>query len=295
MNIHEFPVYERTRFLEGTDIEIRNEALLRGRIRSALFDFDGTVSLIRTGWQEVMIPMMVEILSEHASNEPEEALRALVADYVDRLTGKETLYQMIQLAEEIRKRGGIPLEPLEYKRLYHARLMERIASRREGLRSGALSPDELMMPRTRELLEALRERGVVLYLASGTDIAYVLEEAALLNVDGYFDGGIYAALDRVEDFSKAMVIQRILREHRLEGPELVAFGDGYVEILNTKEVGGVAVGVASDEVSRRGVNEWKRNRLIQAGADLIISGYEHQERLLTYLFDEEATDALSSV
>jgi len=41
-------------------------------------------------------------------------------------------------------------------------------------------------------------------------------------------------------------------------------------------------------VNRRGVNEWKRNRLIQAGADLIISGYEYQERLFAYLFDEES-------
>jgi phosphoglycolate phosphatase-like HAD superfamily hydrolase len=289
MNINEFPVYSRARVLDGTDIEIRNETVVRGRVRSALFDFDGTVSLIRTGWQDVMVPMMVEVLSEHAPDESDEALRALVLDYVDKLTGKETLFQMMRLAEEVRRRGGDPLEPLEYKRMYHDRLMTRIASRRDGLRAGTLAPDDLMMPRTRDLLESLKERGVVLYLASGTDIAYVREEAALLDVARYFDGGIYAALDRVEDFSKAMVIQQILREHRLEGPELVAFGDGYVEILNAKEVGGVAVGLASDEVNRHGVNEWKRNRLIQAGADLIISGYEHQERLFAYLFDEDAT------
>ena len=33
---------------------------------------------------------------------------------------------MIQLAEEIRKRGGQPLEPLDYKRMYLDRLWERI-------------------------------------------------------------------------------------------------------------------------------------------------------------------------
>ncbi|MBM3215722.1 HAD family hydrolase [Candidatus Poribacteria bacterium] len=259
----------------------------RGRIRSALFDFDGTVSLIRTGWQDIMVPMMVEFLRECGTDESDEDLRGVVVEYVDKLTGKETLYQMMQLADEVRTRGGSPLEPLEYKRIYNDRLMERIASRRDGLRSGSLRPDDLMMPRTVALLDALRERGVALYLASGTDIGYVLEEADLLGVTQYFDGGVYAALDRVEDFSKAMVIQQILREHKLSGPELLAFGDGYVEILNTVEVGGIAVGVASDEVAREGVNEWKRNRLIQAGAAVVVPGYEHLERLLAYLFDEE--------
>ena len=30
--------------------------------RVALFDFDGTISLIRSGWVDVLVPMMVEIL-----------------------------------------------------------------------------------------------------------------------------------------------------------------------------------------------------------------------------------------
>jgi hypothetical protein len=34
------------------------------RARVVLFDFDGTVSLIRSGWMDVMIPMMVEVLMD---------------------------------------------------------------------------------------------------------------------------------------------------------------------------------------------------------------------------------------
>ena len=40
-------------------MEIVNPDIERGRIRSVLFDFDGTLSLIREGWQQVMGPMMV--------------------------------------------------------------------------------------------------------------------------------------------------------------------------------------------------------------------------------------------
>jgi hypothetical protein len=45
--------------------------------------------------------------------------------------------------------------------------------------------------------------------------------------------------------------------------------------------------VASDEANRRGVNEWKRNRLVQAGADLVIPDYRQAVRLLEYLFAVE--------
>jgi phosphoglycolate phosphatase len=286
VNLTEFPTYDPGRFADGTTVEIRNEAMPTGRIRSALFDFDGTVSLIRTGWQDIMVPMMIEILREAGDEQPEEALDLYIREYVDRLTGKQTIFQMMQLAEEVEKRGGKALDPLEYKQMYNDRLMERIESRRDALLSGDTAPDDLMMPRTRELLEGFRDRGITLYLASGTDFVYVDEEAKMLGVDGLFDGGIYAALDRVEDFSKEMVIRQMFEEHGLQGPELVSFGDGYVEILNTKDAGGIPVGVASDEDGRVEVNEWKRNRLIQAGADIIIPGYQHQETLFATLFGE---------
>ena len=99
-------------------IEIIHPNIVRGRIRHALFDFDGTLSLIREGWQDVMIPLMVEWLLETPDHESEAELTAVVKEYVTRLTGKQTIYQMIQLAEEIRKRGGQPKDPLEYKYLY---------------------------------------------------------------------------------------------------------------------------------------------------------------------------------
>jgi len=273
----------RRRFLPGTSIEVVNEGIRRGAIASALFDFDGTISLIREGWQQVMVPMMVELLLQAPEHESEEEIRAVVVEYVDRLTGKQTIYQMIQLCEELKKRGATPLEPLAYKRMYHDRLWQRIEGRVAGLKAGRIAPDDLMVPGARDLLVSLREAGVSLYLASGTDLAYVQDEASALGVAEWFDGGIYGALDRWESFSKAMVIEQILREHRLQGEHLAVFGDGYVEIENARRVGGIAVGVASDEVRREGVDEWKRSRLLQAGADLIVPEFREHARLLDYL------------
>src|SRR3954465_546694 len=95
--------------------------------RVCIFDFDGTISLIRSGWMDVMVPMMIEVLAGTHSGEDEEELRRVVEDFVWRLTGKQTIYQAIQLAEEVKKRGGTPLEPLEYKHMYLDRLHGRIA------------------------------------------------------------------------------------------------------------------------------------------------------------------------
>src|SRR5579864_8060162 len=94
--------------------------------RVVLFDFDGTLSLIRSGWMNVMVPMMVEILAGLKTGETEEQLRTVVEDFVWRLTGKETIYQMMALAEAIETRGGRPLPPLVYKQMYLNRLWEKI-------------------------------------------------------------------------------------------------------------------------------------------------------------------------
>ncbi len=256
------------------------------KARVALFDFDGTLSLIRAGWMDVMVPMMVELLAELKSGESEAELTAIVKEYVGRLTGKQTIYQMIELASEIEKRGGTALEPLVYKRMYHDRLMQTIAGRLEELRTGDAPPEKYMVPGSRQLLEALRERGLRLYLASGTDEAYMKEEARLLQVDGYFDGGVFGALDDYKSFSKAILIQRIISAAECSGEEFLGFGDGYVEIENVKQVGGIAVGVASDEPECRKVDEWKRTRLINVGADFIVPNYECHQQLMGTLFPQ---------
>src|SRR5215831_7806811 len=130
--------------------------------RVCLFDFDGTISLIRSGWMNVMVPMMVEILANLETGETPEQLRAIVEDYIGRLTGKQTMYQMIEFVDQIRARGGTPLDPLEYKRMYLDRLHEKIHDRLQDLRSGG-SPEKYLVPGARALIESLKERGLKLY------------------------------------------------------------------------------------------------------------------------------------
>jgi phosphoglycolate phosphatase len=279
--------YPRGRMLEGANyIEVINENIERGRVRFALFDFDGTISLIRQGWQEVMIPMMVDILMGLDTGESRDDIHMVVKEFVTRLTGKQTIFQMMALAEEIEKRGGTPLDPLEYKHQYLDLLWEQIKDRVAGLKAGRLTPVEMAVPGALEMVRALYDRSVNLYVASGTDHPYVVDEATCLGVNEFFGDRIYGALDDFKNFSKAILIEKLIRENNLHGSEFLTFGDGYVEIENCKDAGGIAIGVATDEAKREGIDEWKRNRLIDAGADLIIPDFREYDKVLRYLFAE---------
>jgi phosphoglycolate phosphatase len=269
----------------GTDdLEIVVPGVNARRARIALFDFDGTLSLIRSGWMSVMVPMMVEVLSELKTGESESELTSLVEEFVWRRTGQDTIYQMIELAEHVAARGGKPRDPLEYKHMYLDRLWTRIRGRVEDLRTGRAAPDDYLVPGARALLEALHERGLEMYLASGTDESYMRSEADLLDVTRYFSGGVYGALDDYKSFSKGILIQRIVGAAGFQGEHLLAFGDGYVEIEEVKKAGGVAVGVATAEPECAVVDDWKRTRLIGAGADIIVPNYLRTNGLLRVLF-----------
>src|SRR5262245_57361698 len=143
-------------------IEIVRPDFSRGPFRAAIFDFDGTLSLLRRNWQDVMIPMMVEVLAATGTRESREVLHSHVEEFVMRLNGKQTIYQMMQLADEVKLRGGKPREPLAYKRQYHDLLWQQVGGRVESVRSGERPAEELTVPGSEKLLAALVERGVTL-------------------------------------------------------------------------------------------------------------------------------------
>lgn len=268
-------------------VEIPGSLAPRTNLTHVLFDFDGTLSLIRQGWPEVMVPMFTEMLPKR-SGESESDVRQMAYDDIMRLNGKQTIYQMIQLADRIRERGGEPREPLWYKHEYLRRLEERTNGRTTGLRNGTIKSEELLVHGARQFLEHLQSRGLILYLASGTDEYAVKEEAKLLDLTRYFGQHIYGALDDYKQFSKKMIIDRILRDNNIQGGQLLSFGDGYVEIENTKEVGGLAVAVASDEANNGSgrVDDWKRKRLLGVGADAVIPDYRDAIPLVDFLLGQ---------
>ena len=257
----------------------------RPEITHVLFDFDGTLSLIREGWPVVMLGMFTEMLPGRAGDSA-DAVRQMLFDDMMKLNGKQTIYQMIQFAERVKERGGTPQEALWYKHEYLRRLNQKIEDRLIGLKNQSIAAEKYRVFGSVALLEDLKKRGMQLYLASGTDEQFVKAEAELLGLTNYFGERIYGAKDDYKSFSKKMVIDRLLVENGIDGRKLLAFGDGYVEIQNTKEVGGMAVAVASDEACNGSgrIDEWKRNRLVGVGADVVIPDYRDEAPLLRRIF-----------
>ena len=264
-------------------LEVADPSVRLGHVRHALFDFDGTISVIRRGWEQVMIPLMVEMICD--GTPPWPKIEAEVAEFVDRSTGILTIKQMQWLAEAVHRYGmaKAPKTAREYKHIYNERLLRPVRERMGRMDGGQVAQDELMIVGAREFVQGLRERAVALYLASGTDHVYVKEEATALGMAELFGEHIYGARDDAEAYTKERIIQRILDDNGLHSEELLVVGDGPVEIRHAKARGAVALGVAADEDRRQGLDSRKRRRLLAAGADLIVTGFLNSDDLLQLL------------
>ena len=282
------------RYLDDTEIELCSESMPQARIKHAVFDHDGTVSTLRQGWEQVMAPVMIRAILGDKYETADETLyhqvRNRVLDYIDKSTGIQTIVQMEALVEMVGEFGLVPGDEIHdkfgYKEIYNEALMELVNKRIEKFKRGELDINDYTIKGALEFLEALRKRGIKLYLASGTDCDDVVAESEALGYAKLFDGGIYGSVGDIARYSKKMVIEKIMTENNLQGPELAVFGDGPVEIRECRKRDGIAVGIATDEIRRHGLNPEKRTRLVKAGTHIIIPDFSQQGKLIEFLFRE---------
>ena len=264
-------------------MEILNPHTARTPVHAVLFDFDGTISTLRCGWENVMKPLMLEMIS--GGKGWDAALEREVDDYINESTGIQTIHQMKWLAETVHARGNNPSAPTDpwwYKGEYNRRLMENIRSRIDAVTSGRAPRETYMMQGSEAFLQALCDRGIKLYVASGTDHPDVLNEVAALGLTKYFTQIAGAPLTS-ENCSKEKVIAQLMETEGLSGADFAVIGDGKVEIRLGHEVGARTIGLASDEIALHGINPVKRNRLIPAGADIITGDFTDLPALLSFL------------
>ncbi len=279
-------------YFEGSGIEVVNELPEPINIKYAIFDHDGTISTLREGWEQIMAPMMIKAVLGDRYQEADEALfhkvSARVNDYIDKTTGVQTLVQMKGLIDLIREFGLVPddqiLDEFGYKQIYNEDLLRMVSEREAKLTRGELSVDDFSVKNAVILLQKLHNAGIKLYLASGTDEEDVKKEASVMGYSHLFNGGIFGAVGDVNKEAKKMVLDRILTSigESAQG-QLVTFGDGPVEMRETHKRGGIAIGVASNEIRRFGLNESKRTRLIKAGADVIVPDFSQLQVILKLL------------
>jgi phosphoglycolate phosphatase-like HAD superfamily hydrolase len=279
-------------YLNDTEIELVNKLGDKPDISHAIFDHDGTISTMREGWELIMAPIMIKAILGDKYRDMDESLyqkvKNRVDEYIDKTTGIQTLVQMKGLIELIREFGFVPeekiLDEFGYKQLYNQELLIMVKVREEKFSKGELSLEDLTMKSSVPFLQRLHASGIKLYLASGTDEEDVKREAGVLGYDHLFEGRIYGAVGDITKEAKKIVLDRILDSIGESAFGKVAtFGDGPVEMRETKKRGGVAIGIASNELRRYGLNENKRSRLIKAGADIIIPDFSQFTQLLSLL------------
>ncbi len=243
---------------------------------AAVFDFDGTLSSLRAGWERVMGPLMCELIP----GDPEE-VAALVGAYIDESTGIQTIHQMRWLAEEIARRGGQAGEPWTYKDEYNRRLMREVQRRRDAVSGGTEPADTYRVRGGIEFLTALKERGVTMYAASGTDTEDVRAEAKVLGLDGFFTE-ICGAERNTDRCSKEAVLRRLVTP----GSRLLVVGDGKVEIALGREAGALTLGIASQDVPGCASSEYnmqKYRRLKCAGAHAVAADFTEWREILSWI------------
>ena len=232
-----------------------------------------------------MEPLMVELIA--GSGGPDGAVRDMVRKYIDDSTGIQTIFQMKWLAERVAARNpAADRDPWTYKAEYNRRLMVSVMERRRRLGGGGAAPEDFLIAGSRPMLEMLAERGVTLYVASGTDDADVKQEVAALGLSEFF-AGIQGAPEGRADCSKEAVIRELIGKKGVKGSRLAVVGDGKVEITVGRENSARTLGVASDESARRGVNPVKRERLAGAGADAITGDFLDKTALAEFFFGED--------
>jgi rfaE bifunctional protein kinase chain/domain len=283
---------EETRYavyLQNSGIEIVNRWKEKPEIKHAIFDHDGTISTLREGWELIMAPMMIKsILGDHYNEVDDGTYRKIksgVQEYIDKTTGIQTLAQMHGLLGMISEYGFVPaakmLDAEGYKKIFNDELLNTVRSREKKFAGKELGLEDVTIKNSVPFLKKLYESGVKLYLASGTDVEDVITEANALGYAHLFEGRIFGSVGDIHRDAKKMVLDHILDAiGESASAKLVTFGDGPVEIRETRKRGGITVGVASNEIRRYGLNEHKRTRLIKAGADLIIPDFSEYNLLI---------------
>lgn len=282
------------KYLGDSEIEIVDQTLMSRDVypKYAIFDHDGTISTLREGWEEIMNPMMIKAILGKNHKEAGDVLyhkvEARVAEFIDKTTGIQTLVQMQGLIGLVKEFGCVPEEEIldifGYKKIYNDELLLMVKEREKKLQRGELTLEDFTIKNAAPFLTKLYQAGVKLYLASGTDEVDVKSEAKALGYEYLFEGRIYGAVGDVTKEAKKIVLDRILDSiGTSESGQIVTFGDGPVEIRETHKRNGLTVGLASNEQRRYGLNAHKRNRLIKAGADIIISDFSQMDQLLELL------------
>lgn len=249
------------------------------KIKAAIFDFDGTLSTLRFGWEEIMLSCLCSVLESEGLYSGER--RQELIRFIRETTGVQTVFQMQGFVELLKGWQAKNIkDPWYYKDLYNEALMVMVKGRAQNLMEGKYDPSLYRIEGSIEFLTALSERGIRLFIASGTDHEDVVREVKALGFSPFFRD-IKGAPHRKMACPKEAAFEEAV-QYCAPGEILMA-GDGKVEIALADRKGAWPLGIASNEAERQGVDPVKKERLIAAGAWALTGDFSACTEILEWL------------
>ncbi len=249
----------------------------------AVMDWDGTVSRLREGWQNLMLSVFMGALGQAGllRAKMQSALKDCMRK-IDELTGRPTYFQMLELEEMIKSLGAKVAGALNYKKSYINLLDEMVKNRLDELHCGKVDVSQYLVPGSKEFLKALKETGVEIYFVTGSDEESVREELRELGISKYCTAvaGARDTAPRID--AKAVVIENLITDSGAKPGEIFVCGDGFVE-MELGDKYGFAVGVCTQDDNYFRMNQDKTDKLIRTGADILIPDFESTTELVQLL------------
>ena len=241
----------------------------------AAVDFDGTMSLIRIGWQQVMHGVMKAALHDYHPNHAH--IDTDIRTYIAHSTGQPSIIQMAWVDEQVLLYGGPHRCAKNYLDQFSNAMKSQIDARVDSI-TDETTADAFMISGARQFLQALAQRDIRIALVSGTEHHHLVRESAALKIDSYFDAGIYGPGAHAPSFTKHDAIAQLVARYNVAPGAFISIGDGPVEIKAGKALGGYSLAVASDEHGG-GLDADKRQHLLDAGADAVVANFAHLDNL----------------
>lgn len=212
------------------------------RVRCCVFDFDGTISLLRGCWRSVMYRYMVGCGVDGRD----------VERYIVESAGMATLDQMGWLVGVV---GG---DARVHRDMYVELMREEV---HELLVGGGGDVGRWLVPGVVRLLDGMVGGGIEMWVASGTEHVDLLNEVKLLGLAHYFDG-----IEGARDGScvKDDVVSGVL--DRYDCGEVVVIGDGVIEMGVSRRYGCLGIGLVDGGGDAL--------RLLGAGANVLVKDFE---------------------
>lgn len=226
--------------------------------------------------------MMLEELAARLGKEPDSNLVTEVNDWIASNNGKPTWHQMDCLRKQLLAKGCEAKTVESYLDQFHQLLADQTKPRIEGLSSGTCPVETWQVPGAGELLKSLTQNGFYLHLASGTERDAVVRELGLLGLADWFGEEVSAPHAGDPSFSKEGALLDLCKRKGVSTSQVLAIGDGPVEIESVSRLGGWTLGVAGHDDNRQGFDPWVADKLKESGAHALIDHYTPVEHLMDW-------------